>query len=167
MPDLFTHAGLARSATVILLDYQCTLVANGAGRREWFARNGGRLPFADWIGQEVYREWLLPLFRGRRVVLVTSRDARYEDATMARIREVLDWQPDEWHFNAWGLRPDLCKRRVLLETVVPRHGTPAVTAYLALESNAVTRAMYAREGIYAVRVPDSGAWHDLPLVSPV
>ena len=164
--DLFTHAGLTREPRIILLDYQCTLVANGDGRREWFARHGGRRPYTDWIGQEVYREWLLPLFQGRRVVLITARDARYEVPTLARIGEVLDWQPDEWNFNPWGLRPDLCKRRVLEESVFARHGRPEATAYLALESNPTTRAMYAREGVHAVRVPEDGHWTALPQIPP-
>ncbi len=165
MDDLFTHAGAGRQAETILLDYQCTLVANGADRIIWRACYGRSLPYTDWIAQEVYRAWLLPLLAGRRVVLITARPARYEVPTLARIRaELGGWQPDEWHFNPWGLPPPACKRRTLHDAVFPRHGAPDRAAYLALESNAATRAMYRREGIHAVRLPETEPWTSLPLI---
>ncbi len=45
------------------------------------------------------------------------------------------------------------KRRVMEKCVIPRHGDPASTRYLALESNGAIRAMYRRLGVEAVRVP--------------
>lgn len=156
-----------REPDIILLDYQCTLVANADGRKAWFARYGRGRPYSDWIRQEIYRAWLIPLIRRKHVILITARKVRYSKPTLARIYHVLDWLPHECYFNTEGLRPDVCKRRILHETVFPRHGTPDRACYLALESNAVTRAMYAREGISAVRVPDDTTWASLPAIPEV
>ena len=166
MDDLFTYAGAGRRPTTILLDYQCTLVANGADRIIWRACYGRSLPYTDWIAQEVYRTWLVDLLEasGCSVVLITARPEIYEDATLARIRAELGWQPDEWYFNRWAMVPPACKRRILHERIYPRHGAPDRTGYLALESNAATRAMYRREGIHAVRVPETEPWTALPFI---
>lgn len=160
--DLFA---LGREAEIILLDYQCTLCLNGTGRQAWLRNPDNRnRNYADWIRQETMREWLIPLIGGRHVILITARRSSWETVTLRRIREVLNWQPDEWYFNPDGdyLPPQQHKERVIHSAVFPRFGTSEQTAYLALESNRLTRAMYQRNGVTAIRI--DMPLEELPLV---
>ena len=71
---------------------------------------------------------------------------------------------DEWYFNPDGdyLPPPQHKERVIHSAVFPRFGTSEQTAYLALESNRLTRAMYQRNGVTAIRI--DMPLEELPLV---
>ena len=152
--DLF--APPPRRAEIILLDYQCTLCANGHLRQQWLYNPANRnRSYAEWISGEVMRDWIIPLCAGRKVILITARKRCWEEVTLKRIAQCCsNWQPDEWFFNPDGAQPPEHKDRVLRNHIFPRFGTPEKVAYLALESNRMTRAMYNRHGITAVRVED-------------
>jgi hypothetical protein len=142
-----------REPEIILLDYQATLVSNFNERKKWMAQMKGRRPYSEWINQEVYRLWLLNLFNNKIVILITARSQKYQDITLKRIAKVLEgWQPDENYFNQYDLRPEECKRRIMLSNIMPRYGSVEKTAYLALESNIKTRAMYESLGIRAIKI---------------
>lgn len=151
-----------REAQVVLVDYVQTLVANCHERTDHW-RPG--MDYRVWIGREQYREWLVELLRGhQKVVLVTARSQKYQDDTLRRIWRELHWEPYRWYFNERNLRPPESKRLALERCIYPEFGGPAETGYLALESNASTRAMYRREGITAIRVPEDEPWRRLPTV---
>jgi len=156
-----TNLWTEREADVILLDYVMTLVENTGDKDKLFDRSR---PYPEWIAQERYRQWLFRLIRGKHVVMITAREEKYREPTMRRIREVLGWEPQESYFNVDGVAPPESKRRVMEKHVIPKHGRPGKVAYLALESNASTRAMYKKLGVKAVRVPTEGAWTMLPKV---
>jgi hypothetical protein len=144
------------SGAVVLLDLNYTLVANQAET----ARLGGA-DFGRRLAYERYREWLHDFLRGRRVILITARPARYREATLARIDSLLGWRPGEAYFNEHDLPPALCKQEVLLRAIFPRHGRPADGArYVAIESNPRTAVMYAGYGIPALRVWDEWQYGD-------
>lgn len=165
MRDLFSSDSRepSREPRVILLDYQCTLCSNGDGRKAWFANPESRFrSFAEWIAREEMREFLIPLFSGKRVILITARKQRWEEPTLSRIREVTGWLPDEWYFNPDDSEPPQHKERIITRFVFPKYGDPEQTPYLALESNAMTRRMYASHHVAAIRVTDPIS--ELPLV---
>lgn len=150
-------------ADVILLDYVQTLVRNNEER--WKASRD----MVEWIGMELYREWLVELlaeFSGT-VLLVTARSTRWQDLTVQKICDSCrGWQPDEYFFNELNVKPPASKQHALDRYIFPKYGTRMQTRYLALESNASTRAMYRRHGIQATPVPygDSPAWTEFPEV---
>lgn len=150
---------------VILLDYVATLVANGYERSKYAGR--GR-PYTVWIEHERYREWLVDLLRQTTatVLLVTARSQKYREPTLARMREQLGgWMPAECYFNTADCQPPEAKRTACEQLIFPKYGLPSSATYLALESNASTRAMYARLGVYATPVPyGSVVWDSLPAV---
>jgi hypothetical protein len=154
------------SPDVILLDYVATLVANGHERSKYAGR--GR-PYTDWIRQERYREWLVDLLRQTTatVLLVTARSEKYRGPTMARMREQLGgWMPAACYFNVANCQPPEAKRTACETLIFPKYGGPLETRYLALESNASTRAMYARLLVPAMPVPyGPDVWHELPAVA--
>jgi hypothetical protein len=147
------------SARIVLLDLVMTLVENTHDRSKHWHRGQ---PYTEWIDREEYRMWLVELLRGETVILMTARPERYRAATLQRLQAVTSWLPAEAYFNELGLSPPEAKRRVLTNHVYPRHGRPAQTGYLALESNAATRAMYHAEGIAAIAVPTTTPWTALP-----
>jgi hypothetical protein len=106
--------------------------------------------------------WLVDMLRTRKVILITARSSEHREQTMNRIKAVTGWEPAEAYFNEWGFSPPESKLKVLRRHVYPRHGKPAQTAYLALESNTATRAMYRREGIRAIPVPTTAPWTAIP-----
>ena len=136
---------------IILLDYQCTLCENGAGRIAWI-KSHPDTNYAEWIRQEVMRNWLIPLIADKYVILITARRDWWMYQTLDRIRETCKWIPHEHYFNPDGAEPPEHKRRVLLEKIFPVHGSPDTGRYLALESNANTRRMYASFTIPAFRI---------------
>jgi len=150
-------------ADVILLDYVATLVANGHERSKYAGR--GR-PYVEWIERERYREWLVELLRATSatVLLVTARSEKYREPTLARMREQLGgWMPQGCYFNTNDVRPPEAKLTACQGLIFPEYGTPGETRYLALESNASTRAMYAKIGVHATPVTYSGpTWRALP-----
>ena len=128
--------------TVILLDVNHTFVEN--------TREAHRLPAIYNVELESYRQWMLPYLRAHTVVLITVRPKKYEEQTLARIRELCDgWQPDLACFNEWRVAAPVSKERCLQRDVFPIYGKPEAGIYLALESNKDTRAMYAAHGIPA------------------
>ncbi len=143
---------------IILLDLNFTFVSNS---KETFDYRRG--PNVD---RETYRTWLLDLIRPHYVIMITARTDNFKEATMEKLQRVLNWQPQEAYFKPYSQRftkaPDF-KRRIMEQYVLPKHGKlPGV--YLALESNAQTRAMYAAINIHAVKVPVTAVWEKLPKV---
>lgn len=143
---------------IILLDLNATLSANPELRHTV-------RPFARFISDvEQYRMWLVDLLRPEQVVLITARHARYEEATLRRIRRLTGWEPQLALFNNTGVdgrHPPEIKRRLLQSEVLPRYGDDP-SQYLALESNWRTRQMYAEFGIYARAVNKERPWSKLP-----
>jgi len=131
---------------IILLDLNYTLADNS---REVVIYGRGYN-----VAIERYRTWLIEMLRGFYVILITVRPERYREATLARIKAQTGWQPDEAYFNEWGTRAPETKARILATKVFLHHGSPDRTAYLALESNDATAAMYATHGIPRFRAKD-------------
>ena len=153
--DLFS----LREPQIILLDYQCTLCSNGDCRKQWFANPDNRYrSFAEWIVQEQMRTWMIPLFIGKKVIMITARKKKWQDVTLQRIKKVTGWLPDEWYFNPDDSTPSDHKQRVIINEVFPKYGAPDNMPYLALESNANTRRMYVANNVSAIRI-------DLPITS--
>lgn len=123
---------------IILLDLNFTLVGNS---RAITARTT-----AERIEQEEYRPWLVELVREHYTVLITARPVKHRQRTLEALLRATGWQPQEAIFNPYRLRPHNAKHRLLVEQVLPRHGTDGA-AYLAIESNPRTRAVYERYGI--------------------
>ena len=140
--------------TILLLDYQATLVANFNERQAWYVWNKNT-PYTEWIKQERLRSWIVELAKKEqmKVILITARSAKYQNQTLSHIKNLLAWQPDEWYFNEYETQPHICKKAILDRYIYPKHGTDK-SKYIAFESNAVTRKMYEQEKIYAIRVGD-------------
>ena len=132
----------ATPAPVILLDLNWTFVEN--------AREAYRLPHTYNVAAERYRMWMLPFLCAHEVVLITVRPERLKASTLDRFEALCGWRPAMACFNPWRLAAPACKDRHLVETVFPRFGSPQAGRYLALESNAKTRVMYAGYGIPAM-----------------
>lgn len=135
---------------IILLDLNYTLVENSEDKYR---------PFTKQIEAEQYRGWLVELIRPHHVILMTARPAMHKQITLANIRAKTAWLPQEAHFNDYGLAPPLAKERMLTEHVLPKHGA---AAFLAIESNPKTHAMYARYGIRSVKIGPGERWDALP-----
>lgn len=133
---------------IYLLDLNYTLVANSPRRGEPSLR-----PFIRQIDQEEYRQWLIDLLRPHRVILITARPNRYQDVTLARIKEQCDLEPMDAYFAEIQSRPHMIKEHLLKTHILPKYGMEGA-GYFGLESNPHTRAMYARYGINAIRVTD-------------
>ena len=133
--------------TVILLDLNYTLVANSELKR----RQAGS--YAEKIGAETYRAWLVEMMRGYTVALCTVRHVRYEVQTLERLLLQTGWRPDMALFNPDPNehRGEVVKRAYLQDQLFPRFGFPDAQPYLAIESATATRAMYESFGILAVR----------------
>jgi len=138
---------------IILLDLNYTLVANSP------QRGISPPPMARRLGEETYRLWLVGLVRPHHVVLVTARPARWQEATIERIRVLTGWEPQEAYFNDRNLNPPPWKELVLRAHLFPRFRPEEM---LAIESNPNTRAMYARHGIRAMPV-GVRPWKKLPV----
>jgi hypothetical protein len=130
---------------IVLLDLNFTLVANS---RE----------FPHLIDREKYRGDLVDFIRDSYVILITVRRASLREATIERIASSLNWQPQEAWFNEGRLKAPECKRRVMVEHVMPKHGADP-SGYVAIESNKDTRAMYAGLGIEAMPWQKFGSGH--------
>lgn len=109
------------------------------------------LPHTYNIDAEYYRTWLTQMLRGYYVIMLTARPERYRVATLARIEALEGWLPNEAYFNPGGMVAPDAKDMMLRTLVYPKHGKHMIggNRYVALESNATTRAMYARHGIPA------------------
>lgn len=140
---------------IVLLDLNFTLVAN--------SRDTFHIQRGPDVSAETYRQWLVDLLRPCYVVMITSRTDDFQQKTLASIRHKTGWLPQAYHFkpvaNRYMKAPQF-KGYVLMERVLPAYGDDPAQ-YLALESNAATRAMYASHGIKAVPVPKVGQWRSL------
>lgn len=152
---------------VILLDYVQTLVANGndAVRKSLLAAG----QYHVWITRhESFRPWLVKLLTetDAAVVLITARSERNRTITLRRIEQLAPELRKKLRgalFNPGDMEAPEAKRALLHSEVFKGWGKPTETRYLALESNRSTRAMYQREGIYAVPVTYSeSGWTQLP-----
>lgn len=125
---------------IILLDLNATYVENTSVHT---------LPHSYNIQVERYRSWLTELLRPYYVIMLTARRERYKLDTLERILQLEHWVPNEAHFSPGGIRAPEAKDMMLRTHVYPKHGQniSGGNSYIALESNAATRAMYARHGI--------------------
>jgi len=157
------HLGEVVTETVkpiILLDLNYTLVANSA--ESWAKFNS-----EPNLSLERYRNWLVDLIRDHYVIMVTVRMDNLAEATLKNIHALTDWQPQEHFFKGSKDRfvpAQDFKERVLLNKIQPKHGQNPLR-YLALESNANTREMYAKNGVQVIKVPNT-PWVTLPNGSP-
>lgn len=131
---------------IYLLDLNYTLVANSPARGASPIR-----PFIRQIEQEEYRQWLVEMLRPHRVILITARPERYREATLARIASKTGWKPEDAYFAEISARPPQIKEHLLKNHIFPKYGE---SGYFGLESNPMTRGMYAKYDISAVRVTD-------------
>ena len=125
---------------VILLDLNHTLVANSDERRQ---------PFTEQIAQERYRRELALLTVPHLTLLVTARPARYQEATLNRIREQLGVGFNGCYCNDRNEPPHIFKRRIFKEEI--QKNFPGAT-FLAIESNPRTIAEYKKLGILCLTV---------------
>jgi hypothetical protein len=147
---------------IYLLDLNYTLVGNSPKHGTPPIR-----PFIRQIEQEEYRQWLVDLLRPHKVILITARPDRYREATLKRIAEKTGWSPMDAYFavprseattrpgaertGPISARPHQIKEHLLKTRIFPKYGKGG---YFGLESNPMTRGMYAQYGIGAVRVTD-------------
>lgn len=131
---------------ILLLDLQHCLIEN-ARELPWPATAAG-------VQRERYRHWLVDLALTRQTVLITVRSAALEGVTLEHIRLETGWSPDLACFNPHEfMTAPVWKHRALRDKVYPAYGSHP-GQYWAIESNAKTREMYAREGIEAVHWKD-------------
>lgn len=122
---------------IYLLDLNYTLVENSQQKRS---------PFTQQIEGEIYRLALLERLCGKRVFLLTARPAKYEQPTLASIKEKTGWVPERAFFNSYGLPPPLAKQSMVIKI---KQDFPD-ECFFGIESNSKTRAMYAKNGIQSV-----------------
>jgi hypothetical protein len=121
---------------IYLLDLNYTLVSNSEQKLA---------PFTRQIEGETYRTELLQRLQGETVILITARPHIYREQTLASIQAKTGWAPTAAFFNEYNLRPHLAKGRLLKEKILPVWSGP----FFGVESNPLTRAMYAKHGIDA------------------
>lgn len=134
---------------IYLLDLNYTLVENSHQKAR---------PFLLQIQQERYRQWLVDLLQPHRVFLITARPVNYQEVTLDRITQTTGWCPERAYFNTLNLSPPNIKRHWLTSVLLPEFGTEP---FYGLESNPVTRSMYAEYGIPSVKVTGE-IWQQLP-----
>lgn len=133
---------------IILLDLNATFVANTSQAHD--------LPYTYNVEKERYRSWLKDMIKDEYVILMTSRPSRYRDATLRRIQQLENWQPNESYFNQWRKPAQVAKEIMMKRFIIPKHGQHMKDVkYIALESNFKTADMYRIEfGIYSRRQQD-------------
>lgn len=132
---------------IYLVDLNYTLVGNSP---KWGEPRIS--PFARQIEQEVYRSWLVDFLRDKYAILITARPSRYRQLTLARIKELAGWQPQEAYFAEISAPPPEIKEHLLLSYIFPNHGKSA--EYFGIESNPKTRSMYEKYGIKSCNQSD-------------
>lgn len=155
---------------IILLDLNYTLVGNSDDPTN-------KIPYPGRIVKQVYRTWLIDMIRDYQVFLITARDARFAEATLADIKRKTGWQPDRSYWNEFREQPPVCKLRILNTHLFPEFGRgeikdlpvehppgdslfPNQTArrfvspFIAIESNPRTRLMYHKNKIPAFPCQD-------------
>ncbi len=141
---------------IILLDLNYTLCANSHEKRFQVGT------YAEKIAAETYRQWLVDLVREHHVILLTCRPIWHKEQTLARIRDLTGWQPQEALF-CWkkGFKPEQWKKWALENIIYPKHGTER-SRYFAIESNQNTHRMYDAQGIAWAKVYKGDRWTELP-----
>lgn len=124
---------------IILLDLNYTLISNS-----WQIRYD-RLP--QKIHNRKYEHELVDLIKDNYVILITASPDYTSEESLKHIEENTSLNIDESYWN-FGKAPHELKKYWLEKEVFPRHGDDA-EQYLAIESNAKTRAMYKSFGIEA------------------
>jgi hypothetical protein len=122
---------------IVLLDLNYTLVGNSTNPRT---------TNEDSIAKETYRSWLIGLNKQNTIILITVRPAKFKEATLLRIKEELNWQPDDAYFNDLWLKAPEFKSKTVIEKIIPKYGSD-LTQYLAIESNIETIKAYKSIGI--------------------
>ena len=128
---------------IILLDLNYTLIGDQLTSR--YIR-----PIERRVEQEQYRVDLVEALAGGvyRVLLLTARPQKQRAATLAAIgRRIPQLRLEAAFFNTLNEQPPTAKNRMLTEFVIPS-GVDLATCF-AIESNPLTRKMYAGHGIHA------------------
>ena len=150
------------SAEYILLDYVQTLVGNGSDPQRDQLMKLGR--YRDWIKLEQFRPWLVNLLAAEKVILITARNKKYAEPTMARIK-AHGVKLVAAYFSPADMEPPAAKSWLLTKEIFPKFGKADPGRYLALESNGKTRAMYSRVGIVSMPVPyGEPTWKQMPKI---
>lgn len=124
---------------VILLDLNYTLIAN-----QQVSRNVR--PIERRVEAETYRMDLVEALAGYRVFMLTARPDHQKAATLAAIgRRIPQLVLERAYFNTHDEQPPAAKRRMLETYILPDGIDPATC--LAIESNPLTRKMYASFGV--------------------
>lgn len=132
---------------IYLVDLNYTLVANSP------KRDDPRIsPFVRQIEQEIYCHRLIDFLRDKYAILITARPDSYRQITLARIKELTGWQPQDAYFAEIPAPPPKIKEHLLLSYIFPKHGKN--TEYFGIESNPKTRAMYEKYGIKSCNQSD-------------
>ncbi|MBC7463558.1 MAG: hypothetical protein H7227_04795 [Actinobacteria bacterium] len=120
--------------------------------------------FVNFIAlEEKFQLWLIDLLKTEYVIVITARNDRWKEATLKRIFQESGWNPQEALFNDTGIpgkAPPRIKKELMEKYVFPKHGEQA--NYLAIESNANTRRMYAKLGVKAIDCKREGIWTTIP-----
>jgi hypothetical protein len=122
-------------------------------------------PLSVRIPQETYRAWIPKLLARNEatVVITTARPESAMEATLARIKDQLDWEPDDAFFSQTPDGMPHHKKHDNLRRIVDKYGEPnAEELWFGLESNPRTRAMYLEYGIDSQPVPRESYWRKLP-----
>lgn len=126
---------------VILLDLNYTLIGDQQVSR--YTR-----PIERRVEEEQYRMDLVEALAGYRVFMLTARPERQKAVTLAAIgRRIPQLVLEAAYFNTHDEEPPAAKRRMLKTFILPAGIDPA--ACFAIESNPLTRQMYAANGIKA------------------
>ena len=128
---------------IILLDLNYTLIGDQQTSR--YIR-----PIEKRVELEQYRMDLVEALAGGtyRVLMLTARPERHKAATLAAIsRRIPQLHLEAAYFNTHDEQPPAAKNRMLTEFVIPS-GVDLATCF-AIESNPLTRTMYAGHGIHA------------------
>lgn len=124
---------------IILLDLNYTLISNS-----WAIRYD-KLP--QKIFNRKYEHELVDLIKDNYIILITASPYYTSYDSLKHIEENTDLKISESYWN-FGKRPPELKRYWLEKAVLPTHGDDP-DKYLAIESNPITREMYAEFGIKA------------------
>lgn len=128
---------------IILLDLNYTLISNS--KNCW-----GSYPKR--IYQQKYETELIDMIKENYVILITARPEKFKEETLAHIKKLTGFEPDESYWN-WDMTPPEIKEYWLKNAIFPKHGNDP-KLYYAIESNANTRRMYAKNGIKSNRKQD-------------
>ncbi len=133
------------STPTLLLDLHYTFAVDEAWHRN--TRLSARLE------REEYRKWIIDLAVANQawVILTTARPERYAEATLLRIAQDCDgWVPHDTFFRQIEAQPHIAKEDNL-RRITEKYGEPTPD-WIGFESNAKTREMYTRHGIYSLPV---------------